>query len=295
MKFGFCTASLWGLIIFLSVPAVSQDYYPLKVGNSWFYRSVNLPSNDSTVSTTVCVVADSVFSNGQRYYVLDTEDIMGSRYLRSDSASVFYMSPYGSGEQKVFNLDAEVGDTNHILWPPFWVVELVAIDTLDVLGFRDRVNTYTLEGTLYAVLKFSEKFGPLVEWRYGDPPPPWPDYGRELVGCTIDGVDYGKTVDVPPESGRLVGFDLNQNFPNPFNPSTQIQFSLSSSSNVLLTVFDITGRYVRKLVDGTEPAGRHSVSWDGRNDRGRQMSSGVYFYVLAIGEGRQIRRMLLLR
>jgi hypothetical protein len=274
---------------------VSQDYYPLKVGNSWFYRTVNLPPSDSTISTTVRVVADSVFSNGQRYYVLDTEDIMGGRYLRRDSASVFYMSPYGSREQKVFNLHAEVGDTNHISWPPFWVVELVAIDTVDVFGFRDRVHTYTLEGTLYAVLKFSQKFGPLVEWRYGDPPPPWPDYGRELVGCTINGVDYGKTDDVPHESGRVVGFELHQNFPNPFNPSTQIQFSLGSSSNVLLTVFDIMGRHVRRLVYGTEPAGRHSVSWDGRNDRGHQMSSGVYFYELAIGEARQIRRMLLLR
>ncbi|RMG37064.1 MAG: hypothetical protein D6732_07365, partial [Methanobacteriota archaeon] len=103
------------------------------------------------------------------------------------------------------------------------------------------------------------------------------------------------------------GFELEQNYPNPFNPVTNIDFSLPHASpqgqaRITLHVYDIVGQKVKTLVDGTLPAGNHSVQWDGTNDDGQPVASGVYFYHLTIFplEGglrgvSQTRKMVLLR
>lgn len=94
-------------------------------------------------------------------------------------------------------------------------------------------------------------------------------------------------------------FGLDQNFPNPFNPETSIRFQLPTPSLVSVIIYDLLGREVRSLVDGTRDAGFYSVVWDGRNNLGQQASSGVYFYRLhASGGGTEfttVKRMLLVR
>lgn len=74
-------------------------------------------------------------------------------------------------------------------------------------------------------------------------------------------------------------FLLSQNYPNPFNPNTKIKFELPGTSNVKLTVYDITGREIAVLVNGTTQAGRHEVAFDGSN-----LASGVYFYKMEAAE-----------
>ncbi|HER43603.1 MAG TPA: T9SS type A sorting domain-containing protein [Candidatus Eisenbacteria bacterium] len=88
---------------------------------------------------------------------------------------------------------------------------------------------------------------------------------------------------------------LYQNYPNPFNPSTSIEFSLPARERVSLKVFDVSGRLVRTLVDGPLPDGNHRYAWDGRNERGAAVASGVYFYVLRSESIRQARKAVLLR
>jgi hypothetical protein len=115
-----------------------------------------------------------------------------------------------------------------------------------------------------------------------------------LEEARIDGEPtwYGPLV-VPPLA--LVGL-LDQNYPNPFNPSTQIRFTLASPSPVRLSIFDLSGRLVRTLVDGRpHPAGRHDVVWDGLDDQARAMGSGIYICTLETAGGRDSRRMTLLR
>jgi len=75
-------------------------------------------------------------------------------------------------------------------------------------------------------------------------------------------------------------FALLANFPNPFNPQTQIAFDLPEPSQATLTIFDLRGQRIRILADGREGAGQHTRSWDGRDDRGAPVASGVYFYQL---------------
>jgi hypothetical protein len=73
---------------------------------------------------------------------------------------------------------------------------------------------------------------------------------------------------------------LEQNYPNPFNPVTQIRYGLPRQGHVTLTVHDIAGRVVRNLLDREQQAGIYLIEWDGRNNRGQSVSTGIYFYTL---------------
>jgi flagellar hook assembly protein FlgD len=80
-------------------------------------------------------------------------------------------------------------------------------------------------------------------------------------------------------AGRYVAA-VHVSFPNPFNPKTTFSFELHHEDNVELLVFDARGRLVRRLLDGRRPAGITKVEWDGRNESGRRMSAGVYYFRL---------------
>ena len=90
-------------------------------------------------------------------------------------------------------------------------------------------------------------------------------------------------------------FALAQNAPNPFNPSTAIKFTIAEDSYVTLAVYDVAGRRVTTLVDRSLKANFYRVEWDGRNDEGRKVTSGVYFYRLHAGAFVQSHKMILLR
>ncbi|MDH4037798.1 MAG: T9SS type A sorting domain-containing protein [Candidatus Krumholzibacteria bacterium] len=88
---------------------------------------------------------------------------------------------------------------------------------------------------------------------------------------------------------------LGANQPNPFNPVTRIRFGLERASFVELTIFDATGRVVRRLVSGQRGAANHVVTWNGANDQGQPVASGMYFYRLKTGRFSQTRKMVLLK
>ena len=89
---------------------------------------------------------------------------------------------------------------------------------------------------------------------------------------------------------------LHQNHPNPFNPVTTVSFDLATAGNVTIRIFDISGRLVRTLVNEDRPAGRHEVVWNGRNNSGVTVTTGVYFYKMSTpGFTSQTKKMLLLK
>ena len=102
----------------------------------------------------------------------------------------------------------------------------------------------------------------------------------------------------PPAVGEIpatFGDMLFQNFPNPFNPLTTIEYSVAKASPVELTIYDIRGQGVRTLVRENTLAGRYAAVWDGKNDRGRAVSTGVYFCRLTIGSSVSVKKMVLLK
>jgi hypothetical protein len=90
-------------------------------------------------------------------------------------------------------------------------------------------------------------------------------------------------------------FALEQNFPNPFNPNTQIRYRLPAAGRIELGIFNVVGQQVRRLVEGTQVAGLHQVDWDGRDEAGHRVESGLYFYRLETDAAVQTRKMLLVK
>ncbi|OQY27989.1 MAG: hypothetical protein B6244_08575 [Candidatus Cloacimonetes bacterium 4572_55] len=90
---------------------------------------------------------------------------------------------------------------------------------------------------------------------------------------------------------------LRQNYPNPFNPVTVIRYTLAESGEATLQVYSSAGRLVRTLSSGLQESGEHSATWDGQNDRGQKVATGVYFYRLQAHEGKfdQTRKMILMK
>ncbi|MDO9172776.1 MAG: FlgD immunoglobulin-like domain containing protein, partial [bacterium] len=93
-----------------------------------------------------------------------------------------------------------------------------------------------------------------------------------------------------PATTALVGIH-----PNPFNPQTQIQYELAREGAVRLEIYDLQGTLVRTLVEGSRAAGRHDETWDGRDNAGGQVASGVYMARLAAGGMQQMQKMVLLK
>lgn len=113
------------------------------------------------------------------------------------------------------------------------------------------------------------------------------------IECDLDASSCSSEQDqsVAVEAEELPGaFTLHQNYPNPFNPSTEIGFDLPKAVHAHLAIYDVTGREVARLVDGTLPAGQHRVAWQAEG-----VPSGIYVYRITAGAFTETRRMVLLR
>ncbi|MGB2804995.1 MAG: FlgD immunoglobulin-like domain containing protein [Candidatus Zixiibacteriota bacterium] len=90
-------------------------------------------------------------------------------------------------------------------------------------------------------------------------------------------------------------FSLSQNYPNPFNPATNIEFNLPKAAHVKIDVFNIVGQRVRTLVDEEMKSGRYLADWDGKDEQGHSVSSGIYFYRMQAGDFSDMKKMLLVK
>jgi hypothetical protein len=109
---------------------------------------------------------------------------------------------------------------------------------------------------------------------------------ERAINWLMDGVVLG----TPNEGVTATSFKLDQNFPNPFNPSTTISYNIPTESQVSLIVYDIMGKEVSKLVNGRQAAGNYNIEFDASS-----MASGTYFYKLTAGEFISVKKMVLLK
>ena len=105
------------------------------------------------------------------------------------------------------------------------------------------------------------------------------------------------SVEDTSEEQRRFSFELFQNFPNPFNRNTLIRYSLDvpRPKCTVLKLYNILGKEVRELVNTKQAEGNYKVIWDGRNNLGKEVASGIYFYLLRAGERKEGKKMLLIR
>jgi hypothetical protein len=112
--------------------------------------------------------------------------------------------------------------------------------------------------------------------------------------------DFATGVQELAETPLPTVYTLKQNYPNPFNPTTQIQYGLPQQSYVRVVIYDLLGREVNRLFDGTQAPGFYTVVWDGTNAKGSSVASSLYFYKLeADGQDgkqfREVKKMLMLK
>ncbi|MFZ5433542.1 MAG: C25 family cysteine peptidase [Calditrichota bacterium] len=128
--------------------------------------------------------------------------------------------------------------------------------------------------------------------------------GADSIAVTITGenvVAYQTWIPVvlsvapQPQAGIPAELELGQNYPNPFNSTTSIEFGIPVSGNVKLEVFDILGKHVTTLVNSHLSSGRYHAAWQGTNDRGQSVVSGVYFYRLTTPQGAKVQKMAFIR
>ena len=112
-------------------------------------------------------------------------------------------------------------------------------------------------------------------------------YMRATVQA-VTGV-YDISTEVPSE------FSISQNYPNPFNPSTSISYSLPKAEYVTLYVYDITGKQIAELVSGMQNPGKYTITWNGKNNFGSSVSSGIYFYKIKAGNFNKTYKMNLIK
>jgi hypothetical protein len=121
--------------------------------------------------------------------------------------------------------------------------------------------------------------------------------GEHWIKLTHDVVVDGAMTAVLESHDPLVPeiFSLSQNYPNPFNPETTIRFDLSTSADAELSLFNMSGQRVATLLRGAREAGSYTLRWDGTDDAGRALASGMYFYRLTAEDHVETRKLMLLR
>jgi hypothetical protein len=122
------------------------------------------------------------------------------------------------------------------------------------------------------------------------------DQATQLLHQALADLDIYTDVEAHEDQENIpTSFSLKQNYPNPFNPQTIIEYELAKDCEVEMTVYNILGRKVRTLVKEIQKSGQHRVEWDGKDEKGKEISSGVYFYRIKTPEFSQAKKMVLLR
>jgi len=142
-------------------------------------------------------------------------------------------------------------------------------------------------GTLNPAQSFQRQFNVLGSLPYHCTPHPFMQDTLKVEQIT--GVRNGGDSPLPKK------FNLQQNYPNPFNASTLISYELPRTGEVILTIYNVLGKKVRIYQPGRQSAGSYSIIWEGRNQEGSPVGSGIYFYRLKAGDFNQVRKMTFIK
>ncbi len=248
----------------------------LEIGNQWVYRYRSECLNPYYYNSDTSMVElkrDTVI-NGKKYAVLN------SQFQRADSISIFYFNIQDNSDREIVDFST-------------------SNDSVFIYGkYRKRIIKRMDVPTAGGYYKeYIEGIGLTINNQYNKTPDS--SNSKQLIACRINGVEYGETHLLDVESGDTLtkpnNFILSQNFPNPFNPTTQISYELPQDSDVELIVYNTLGKEVVKLVDKNQTVGKYTINWNGQNAQGKQMPGGIYFYTLKTKDFTQTKKMLLLR
>ena len=268
----------------------SQEFAPLQLGNVWVWQTENGGIVKSTLVDTnyfinnhyYCNITNAGDSRPDYLERFRTEDSLFVRYV--PSASPIY------NEVPFYKYNVALGDTwNYELLDGYWVHTKI-YDVTPMYVF-DKVVSIKYLQVDNAGLGVSEKW-----WtdEYGLLRGLSAEGGTEyfnLIACVINGVVYGDTTTgIYENKNPNYSFTLYHNYPNPFNPSTVIEFEIKEHSQVELKIYDILGKKVIDLLNEDKFPGRYKIKFNAD-----KLASGIYFYKLTSGGKTQIKKMILMR
>jgi len=217
------------------------------------------------------------------------------------TGSVYYTFEKGPGDLIQLRLDADVplGGLQFDLVDPLNFMTLTDPQTGDLVEHMSVYQGNTGRGHRYGLLDLEGeggiRAGSGVALKIGYKGPEtitteavsfFDESGNELPAT------YGER---DKSEALPTSFELSQNYPNPFNPTTTIKYALAKQAKVELVVFNVLGQKVRELVNETQKPGYHSIVWDGADNLGDKVATGIYFYRLKAGEFTQSRKMALIK
>ena len=251
---------------------------------------IPLPPNTSINYFSQQIIGDTVLSNSKRYKILHINRL-GSTYNLNEridtlSCNVFrYVSWVPGRDYMIDSLKAQQGNVSkacRVGYAPSVSIGSLCYEVIPdtVIGkitttkrFQQMVPLHTDE-----IHDLSAGLGITFAFDAGL----YETYTVHLKYAIIDGIDYGTPIltdvkEIRPVQNKFV---LHKNYPNPFNSTTVIPFEVRKSSKVEINIYDINGRKINTLLSTEMNQGSHSISWDGTNQAGQSVASGVYIYTL---------------
>ena len=283
---------------FKIVPFHKFSYFPLTVGNKWFFRW-----SGNVIRTILEVTADTLMPDLKRYSKIDRVEKLNGEWTRFEG--YYYLREEGNivynfPQDTLLNYDWSNSTTFEELNYTFTEVQ---VEYQKVFG-TDKLTFLLYIFNPYEFISYTDSIGfnalYALEWR------DWTEQSRYLIGCIIDNKTYGEVLTEIDEFDfqKPLAFKLSQNYPNPFNPATKILFSIPTTPAplpllekegiegwfVTLKVYNILGREVATLVNEEKPAGNYEVTFNGQ-----VLPSGIYFYNLQAGDFVEAKKMILLK
>ena len=264
-------------------------YYPLEIGNAWAYNVYEYDIYPDEYYYSIEVIGDTILSNNKAYKIIKKDEIFppyNPRYYfeRVDTltGNVYqYSSSAVNKEIFLDSLASNIGETSkaaRIIAGHYanYGSTLTDTSTVAVIGSWTKSKRFDIldaSNEHYHVL--AEGVGLLKGYsKIG-----YSTKEIKLVFAKIGDRLYGNNIGVEPEKPNeiIVTAELYDNYPNPFNPSTTIDFYLNKSSEVKLQIYSVDGRLVENITSGNLNAGKHSYKWNAEN-----YASGIYIYQLTV-------------
>ncbi len=273
-------------------------YYPLNTNDFWEYRR-NENNGVLITQETRKVIGDTLFPNGRAYRRIEKKSPFGLRqvFQRVDSAdNVYQFNTSHSDEFLLFKLNISFGDAWN--FPLFGNPSDSGFSQVTQIGeavfFSKshkfvKIESFTLPDSIPLGFRTEyilvDSIGVVFEGFEG--------VDIELQGAIIDSVRMGNITSVkhkPPEAK----FEANflQSYPNPFNSTTTIVYTLAQASEIRVEVFNLNGQRVKLLKQDFENSGIHTLKWKGRNESGFLVASGPYVYSLSLKNKMSVQKIL---
>ena len=272
-----------------------QDYFPLKIGNQWIYGFSGLTGYSKIEIVDTMRIGQYLYY--QTFEQQSDLDWPVYAYYRKDSLNQVLVYDNSEGEYITYKLNATVG-TSWYKYSENFTYRTTLVDTCDIITtpagiFQHCYQFNTLIEELYTDFKewLAPDIGVILRENEG--------MGYVLRGAWVNDILYGDTTITQVKNlnhiTALQVFKLFQNYPNPFNMSTQISYLLAEAnySPTNLKIYDINGREVKTLVNKIQNAGEYSIKWDGRDNFGRCVSTGIYIYELTVDNYHETRKLVL--